>query len=561
MKIGSLLRRIPLKSRLASIAATRPLGEAFSKIVMFDGKNVWVAHPLLAEEILRQHLQPSESELPEAWRANLGTFCIQFIKEIAIEGLQESRTVTDLLTDLCIERAARQDSATPQQFSELLNDLRSTESQRRILETLCEHFPDNAHFWNHLGRHISICGSGSFSEAEAKLLIAIEIDPRDDVHRHALGMVYRHEVKRLLQNPLSGNETIASRLNIVKPIFTQAEECFAKARELNPDSQYPVVTPIQMIIETFERLARLGGRHISYQAFLNSPDLVGEWCRAKIMAAQDLLSVLYHQEANSDPSPYRVTCDSRLQGILGNFEGMVRGLTELLGRPDVTRVPIRRMLANAYVQQIDSVINQLQKLRRVVELMEENLADNPSSGHDIRIWFRAYRMLPDFTLTRALEQMTEWHLASDDIDAKYYLYILNFIAARENFPRSAQKAQQYIELCRRQAPVLQSKKSFEWWAARELRRPCPLVHHSELGRWSKERDFFVNGVDKLGLIEGRIDQIDSPRSGILDISGMPAFFAPRSQFYRGRDLNASVTCYLGFSYEGLRAWNVRRIAT
>ncbi len=192
--------------------------------------------------------------------------------------------------------------------------------------------------------------------------------------------------------------------------------------------------------------------------------------------------------------------------------------------------------------------------------MEENLTDNPASGRDMRTWFRAYRMLPDFTLVRALEQMTQWSLLSDDIDAKYYLYILHFTATEEKFPRSAQQAKQYIELCRRQAPALQSKKSFEWWAARELRRPCPLVHHSELGRWSKERDFF-DGIEKLGRVEGRIDDIASSQSGTIEIRGVPAFFTPRGQFYRGRDLNASVTCYLGFSYEGLRAWDVRRTST
>ena len=163
-------------------------------------------------------------------------------------------------------------------------------------------------------------------------------------------------------------------------------------------------------------------------------------------------------------------------------------------------------------------------------------------------------------LVRAIEQMTQWSLLSDDIDSQYYLYILHFIAARDKFPRSAQQAKQYIELCRRQARALQSKKSFEWWAAGGLRRPCPLVHHSELGPWSREKDFF-EGIEKLGRIEGRIDDIASPQAGTIDIHGVPAFFAPRGQFYRGRDLNISVTCFLGFSYEGLRAWDVRLVPT
>jgi hypothetical protein len=536
------------------------LGDAFSRVVMFDGKNIGVAHALLAEEILRQHLQPANSKLREAWRTRLSDFCIRFINEVAIEGLRKSKAVIDILSDLYIERNVRQDSTAPQQFSDLLNDVRSRESQRHVLEALCEKFPNEAHFWSHLGRHISLTGSGTFREAVMKLERAINIEPRDDVHRHALGMVYRKEVRTLLQEPLSGTETVADRFAAIEPIFAKAEDCFAKSRQLNRDSQYPVVTPIQMIIETFERLAHLGGQRGDYQRFLNSPDPVGEWCRSKIAAAEELLSVLHHQEANSEPGTFRLTCDSRLQGVLGNFEAMVRGLTELLRRSDVARPPVRRMLANAYVRRFGSEMTSLQTtpVRRVVELMEANLTDDPSNGHDIRTWFRAYRMLPDFTLVRALEQMTKWSLVSDDIDSKYYLYILHFIAAREGFPLSVKEAKQYIELCRRQAPALQSKRSFEWWAANELKRPCPLVHHSELGQWSKELDFF-EGSDKLGALEGRIDEIHSPQSGVIEISGMPAFFVPRTQFYRGRDVNAQVTCYLGFSYEGLRAWKVRRV--
>src|SRR5208282_4268974 len=46
MKIGSLLRRIPLKSRLASIAATRPRG------VHWPPKVAWVFGTCVAETIL-----------------------------------------------------------------------------------------------------------------------------------------------------------------------------------------------------------------------------------------------------------------------------------------------------------------------------------------------------------------------------------------------------------------------------------------------------------------------------------------------------------------------------
>ena len=497
--------------------------------------------------------------LENAWRFSLTTFCIEFIREMGDERLNASDAVNDILTDLFVERDLWQGSTDPKLFSGLLNDLPSPESQRRVLEALCEHFPANAHFWGHLGRQMNLRGSGSFEEAESALNRAIALEPMDEVHHHGLGMVYRFEVKRRLQEYLTGNETIGERLEQIRTIFQQAEECFETARAANPNSQYPLVTPIQMIIETFERLAALS-RVVDYAAFLCQPDHVSEWCREEVARAETLLAQLRQLEANAEPTRYRKECDSRLQGVNGNFEAMVDGLSSLLHMPRVAKPPVRRMLANAYVGRMgrDGTQVQLKTIRRVAELMQENLVDDPTNGHDMRNWFRAFRMLPEFTLSEAIERMTHWSLMSDNVDALYYLYVLHFIGARRGMHRSVIEAKRYVELCKQSAPVLLSKKSFEWWAADSLDRPCPLVHHSELGPWSKESNFF-EGVENLGLVEGRIDEIRSPQAGTIVIDGMAAFFVPRSDFQRVKDLNVRVTSFVGFSYEGLRAWNVRRL--
>ena len=224
-------------------------------------------------------------------------------------------------------------------------------------------------------------------------------------------MVYRFEVRRRLQKQLSASETVRQRLQAVEDIFAEAENCFKAAREANPIDKYPLITPIQMILETFERLAILRGEK-DYQDFICQASYVSEWCRAKIAGAEALIARIHHLEANSEPSKYRIGCDARLEGVLGNFEGMVNGLSSLLTRPDVTKSPVRRMLANAYFRKIDSSEGTIKEksLRRIVSLMRDNLTEDPSKGHDVRIWFRAFRMLPEFTLTVAIEQMTHWSL-------------------------------------------------------------------------------------------------------------------------------------------------------
>lgn len=558
LPVEAFLMLLGIDVRPARFSPVELLGEPAAKLVIFDGMRICVSHPLLAEEILRWHLSSTHSD-EHPWRHNLPAFCTQFIERMAEERLSNSVVIQEVLTDLFIERDLWQGSTDPRLFSALLNELPAPESQRRILETLCEHFPSNAHFWAHLGRHINLRGTGTFQEAERSLKQAIELEPGNELHHHGLGMVYRLEVRRRLRGHLSGGESVRARLDNVRSVFEQAEACFSTARGTNPTSQYPLVTPIQMITETFERLAALSGAS-DYPTFLCQNGFVSNWCREKIATAGSLLAQLQHQEANSEPTRYRTECDSRLQGITGNFEGMVQGLSSLLDVPGLAKPPVRRLLANAYVRRIDDGAATVKRktLRRIVELMQKNIADDPANGHDIRTWFRAFRMLPEFTISEAIEQMTHWSLASDSVDALYYLYVLHFISVRRGVHRSTREAQRYITMCKRNAPLLHSKKSFEWFAADSLSRSCPLVHHTELGPWSKERNFFRR-VSMLGKVEGRIDEIRSPQAGTILVDGMPAFFVPRSDFRRVSDLNASVACYLGFSYEGLRAWNVQRV--
>ena len=97
-------------------------------------------------------------------------------------------------------------------------------------------------------------------------------------------------------------------------------------------------------------------------------------------------------------------------------------------------------------------------------------------------------------------------------------------------------------------------RSFEWLA----KEPpwCPLVHQSELG-WDEEKRF-VSRTDLLDEIDGIIREIKSPQAGFISVKGIPAFFVPGKEFRSGQDENTTVAFHLGFSYEGLRAWNVIR---
>lgn len=558
LPLASFLALLKLDTRKRQDNPTQLLGEAAAKLLIFDGKGIGITHPILAEEILVEFLSPKGRELKDAWLQNLPDFCLDFIEEFAASEFGDNNEIKKILVDLFIERNFWSGTVDALQFSALISQLPSQESQRRVLEALCLFFPSEAHFWNHLGRHINFLQTGTFEEAEQKLFRAIELEPADDVHQHGLGMVYRFEVKRRLEKKLETGETARQRLKTIEEIFSRAEKSFETARQINPVNEYPLVTPIQMIVETFERLSILSG-DTDYQSFLLGTSYVSEWCRDKIDTAEVLMTRLRHIEANAVPSQYSVRCDARLEGIRGNFEGMVSGLNSLLARADIAKPPVRRMLANAYVRRTEEMGSEIKEknLKRVVALMRENLTENPGSGSDIKTWFRAYRRLPSFTLTEAIEQITHWSLNSASVDARYYLYVLHFIQARRGVHKSLDEAKKHLEYVRHNAPPLLSRTSFEWWGGAKDGRLCPLIHHTELGKWSKEKDFF-DGAEKLDLVEGRIDKIRSPQSGEIRVFGMPAFFVPRNDFRATSDVNAMVKFNLGFSYDGLRAWRVSK---
>src|SRR6266436_1651255 len=163
-------------------------------------------------------------------------------------------------------------------------------------------------------------------------------------------MVYRIEVQSRLEKPLDRSQTLLERIAATEAIFDQAEQCFRTAHALDSGNDYPLVTHIQLILESIERVFNLSGER-KYQDLLNRPDEVGSWCRRKLQRAESLLADLKQLQAESELSKYTIECESRLVGLYGNFEAMVRGFTELLSREDVNKRSVRRLIATCHIRQ------------------------------------------------------------------------------------------------------------------------------------------------------------------------------------------------------------------
>jgi hypothetical protein len=209
-------------------------------------------------------------------------------------------------------------------------------------------------------------------------------------------------------------------------------------------------------------------------------------------------------------------------------------------------------------------------LNRIFELAQENIQSGTASHRDFLNWLQSYRRLPGFNFNEAIGTMDMWALNGGGIDAHYYLFILHFLKWHQGLTTDVSLARQNLEKTRR----LSGGRNWSYeWLAKHDNCACGLINHNDLGTWGGKIDghqFFSNTAPLLRA-RGVIAKIKDAKSGEIAVyqtttpsqSGhvngkMDAFFVPSVDFIAGRDENAPVTAYIGFSYEGLRAWIVRR---
>ena len=98
-------------------------------------------------------------------------------------------------------------------------------------------------------------------------------------------------------------------------------------------------------------------------------------------------------------------------------------------------------------------------------------------------------------------------------------------------------------------------KSYEWFGRGSGAKR--LVHHSQLGDWNQTTEFWEN-ISPLERVSGIITRIDGSQAGTIELpSGIRAFFVPARGNFSTRHINRKVSFYLGFSFDGPRAWEAK----
>ncbi len=258
-------------------------------------------------------------------------------------------------------------------------------------------------------------------------------------------------------------------------------------------------------------------------------------------------------------SSWEQSCRASISQLYGDYQEALQIWDSLLSRDNEFHPPVRRQIVYAIKDRGKTWTNMSQSdLNRCIRLLQDNLDEHPNNEHDLRLWLQAVRFATlKPSIDSLIEKVSYWKANTNALEATFYLYVLYALKALDGLSVERDLADRYMNDSIQLSRTRRNRRhSFEWLGdGSDIGK---LVHQSVLGSWSQERKFWSN-VNALKRVEGRIINVRGPQAGEIEISGLSCFFVPN---YNPKvpisrdDINRRVNFYLGFSYSGIRAWDV-----
>lgn len=515
-------------------------------------------HQIVAKEVLQQILTPLGAD-PRVWNQALSTWGKKFIKFCSSEYLVASERALELLRRVFIYRYgedalgretgddSRSESSRLEKFSLFIQQIPSREGRLEVFQFLAESFPVEAHFWAHLGRFLSKI-MNNHDEALSAVEQAISLQPNDPLLLHMKGICYRDQAYYLM----SSSESLES----VVALSERASDCFKEARSLNPDHEHAYISEIQLLARVLNYAVR--DTEESIFQYIKRHNAI-PYIREAFDNAESLLAEVGASREGTQSSSWEQSCRASISRLYGGYQEALQIWDSLLSRDDIFRPPVRRQIVYAMKDRGKTWANMSQSnLSRCISLLQDNLDEHPNNERDLRLWLRAVRhatLKP--SIDSLIEKVSYWKTNTNALEATYYLYVLYALKALDGLSAERDLADRFMNESVQLSRTRRNRRhSFEWLGeGNEISR---LVHQSVLGNWNQERNFWPN-TSALKRVEGMIVKYRGPQAGEIEISGLSCFFVPNynpKQPISEEDINRRVNFYLGFSYSGIRAWDV-----
>ncbi|WP_157472600.1 hypothetical protein [Frankia sp. EAN1pec] len=383
------------------------LGPDLRNLVVSERHGLRLLHPLLAEHVLAGD--------PSRPRFGLAQISVELIRKTTEYLGPENQATRRLLEDLFVRRKGWSEGRQrPDLFSELVQDM-PTDAAEWVFEELTTRCPKEPHFWNHRGRYHIYRVRGDFGRAEGFLLRAVEESyGRNSTHLHTLGMVRRIWIENEMEELAKSRMQVRPEqiLEHFRPLFDSAMDAFARGRD-DPNSAHSWVTPIQLIATVVEYLVKFSGAR-NLVEFLEGRYQTSNWVGQQLAQAEVLLDGLRSNFADDRrQAKYYAELAERFDLLYGDLNALVeqwRNLRHAInGRAAGLGVAIARTLYAHAGRDLSRLSED--ETREIVSMVEGLVESGEATDADLRLWYQAYRRLPEYSETRSLERFS-WYAST-----------------------------------------------------------------------------------------------------------------------------------------------------
>lgn len=172
--------------------------------------------------------------------------------------------------------------------------------------------------------------------------------------------------------------------------------------------------------------------------------------------------------------------------------------------------------------------------------MEENILSDPNEVNNYMLWFNVARY-SHMNMETVLGKMNQWKGLNPTKDVLFYCFVFYAIKAINNDSTAAGIAINLLDQCKR-APGVDSVYIKEWFV------------NDGLG--IKKKAELSNGGEERRRVYGTISTYKHPGDARITLDcGLEVFFKPSVKGITEANLHHNVSCLIGFSYDGIRAWD------
>lgn len=328
---------------------------------------------------------------------------------------------------------------------------------------------------------------------------------------------------------------------IVVELLPKAAHEFEASRKLNKDSidEFGYISHVEMLLKVFDFSQKYEGLS-KMEIVTNAYQPYADW----IDDCHNLLETLenYYNNSADGVSERYDTCEHNLRLLYEDYGSIIQKLTNQMDNSKHPQM-VRRNIVRTYFYRGDYT-NKEKTIGQITALMEQNILEEPNNERNFFLWFKAARYSKYLRIDEILAKLAQWSSLSPSIDVTFYHYVFYAIKALNGSSIAAQTCRRLIEECKNKGG---NKKIGirEWYG----KAPQKLLSNLDV-KPSDNQDAFYR-------VEGVVSGYEHAGAAkIITDQGLEVFFNPGKNNITKDNLNSSVTFFLGFSYDGLRAENV-----